>query len=729
MIALLALILSLPAAAAPSADVEARVQELLSKMTLEEKLGQLQQLDGRADGKASPELFDLARTGRLGAVLGVLGSSEINALQRAALENSRLKIPILFGFDVIHGYRTIFPIPLALASSWDPGEVESAARVSAREAEATGLRWMFSPMVDIARDPRWGRVAEGAGEDPYLGSAMARAWVRGYQGDDPSQPGRVAACAKHWVGYGAAEGGRDYGTTEISERTLREIYFPPFKAAVDAGALTLMSAFNDLDGVPSTANRFTLTDVLRGEWKFSGFVVSDYNAVHELINHGVAQDGAQAAARALTAGVDMEMVSRDYAQNLPELVRAGAVPLSAVDEAVRRILRVKFELGLFERPYADPAREDAELLSAASRAAARRAAERSLVLLQNDGGVLPLSKSLKTVAVIGPLAVDRAALLGSWSGEGRPADAASVADAVRAALPGARVIASTGGAIGSLSDADIQSASEAARAADAAIVVLGESADMSGEASARSSLDLPGRQLELARAAAAAGKPVVAVALNGRPLTLAPLLSTVPAVLEAWQPGTEGAAAVAAALFGDANPGGHLTMTFPRSTGQIPIYYDHKNGGRPASESDHFTSKYIDGPWTPQFPFGWGLSYTTFTLSGLSVTPAVAAPGATAIVRVEVSNDGARAGDAVVQLYLRRRFAEVTRPVAELKGFSRVGLKSGESRVVEFALGPAELGFLGADMKFSEPPGDYEITVGTSSVGGLTARLTVGGRR
>ncbi len=728
MIPILLALLAAPAhaAAAPglNADVETEVQDLLSKMTLEEKLGQLQQLDGLADGTARPEQAELARKGLLGSVLNVRGATNVNALQREAVEHSRLKIPILFGFDVIHGYRTVFPIPLALAATWDPALVKDAARTAATEAEAAGVRWTFSPMVDVARDPRWGRVAEGAGEDPYLGAVMARAWVRGYQGSDPSQPGRVAACAKHWVGYGAAEGGRDYNTTEISERTLREIYFPPFQAAVDAGALTFMSAFNDLDGVPASANAFTLTQVLRGEWKFPGFVVSDYNAVDELISHGVAADGADAARLALSAGVDMEMVSRDYASNLPALLRAGKVPTTVLDEAVRRVLRVKFLLGLFDRPYADQSRESAALFSADNRAAARRAAQRSLVLLKNDGNVLPLSKALKSVAVIGPLADDRAATLGSWSGDGREADARTVLDGVRAALPGAAVIVSTGGTIGALSDLDISSATAAARAADAVILVLGETADMTGEASGRSTLDLPGRQLDLARAALAAGKPTAVVLLGGRPLALGALLDAASAVLEAWQPGSQGGDAVADALFGDVDPGGKLTMTFPRSVGQIPIYYNHKNGGRPAS-SEHYSSKYIDGPWTPQFPFGWGLSYTTFTLSGLAVDPVSLSAGGRADVRVYVANDGARAGDEVVQLYLRRRTADVTRPVAELKGFRRVSLKPGEDARVDFILGPRELGFLDRDMKFAVEPGDYDITVGTSSVGGLSARLSV----
>jgi beta-glucosidase len=723
-----------PAGAAPNAAVEARVQKIVDSMTLEEKLGQLQQLGGPIEG--SPELLELARKGLLGSTLNVRGAKTVNALQRAAVEESRLKIPLLFGFDVIHGYRTIFPIPLALASSWDPSVAERASRLAAREAVLDGLRWTFSPMVDIARDPRWGRVAEGAGEDPFLGAAMARAYVRGYQGADPSAPDSLAACAKHWVGYGAAEAGRDYSTTEISERTLRETYFPPFKAAVDAGVLTFMSAFNDLDGVPASANAFTLTQVLRGEWGFSGLVVSDWDAVSQLIPHGIAVDGAEAARRALTAGVDMEMDDRLYGAELPRLIKDGRVPVAVVDEAVRRVLRVKVELGLFEHPYADEARSSSAP-DAAARAAARAAATRSFVLLKNDGDFLPFSKKVKTLAVIGPVADDGAAALGSWSGDGRSAEAVTVLAGLRAALPGASVIYATGCAAMGDSDAGFAAAVSAAKSADAVVLVLGERGDMTGEASSRAFLDLPGRQLELAEAVLAAGKPTAVVLLNGRPLTITALAERAPAILEAWQPGTEAGDAIADVLFGDAGPGGKLPITFPRAAGQIPLYYNHKNTGRPPvgndrvntghplDDANHYTSKYLDVAVTPLFPFGWGLGYSSTRLSDLSVSPAKIAPDRKADVRVFVENAGTRSTDEVVQLYIRRRAASVTRPVAELKGFSRVTLKPGEKRRVDFTLGPKELGFYGLDMKFGVEPGDYEITAGTCSVGGLTTSLSV----
>ena len=702
------LLLAAPAFAAPRPDVEA----LLKSMTLDEKLGQLQQAGGPVEG--SPELLVLARAGKIGSTLNVRGAKAVNALQRAALE-SRLKIPLLFGFDVIHGYRTVFPIPLALASAWDPSVAEAAARLSAREAALDGVRWTFAPMVDIARDPRWGRVAEGAGEDPYLGAAMARAYVRGFQGTDPSAADSLAACAKHWVGYGAAEAGRDYSTTEISERTLREIYFPPFKAALDAGALTFMSAFNDLNGVPSSANPFTLTAVLRGEWKFDGFVVSDWDSVAQLIPHGIAADGREAARRGLTAGVDMEMNSRLYAENLPKLIADGRVPLAAVDEAVRRILGVKARMGLFERPLADEARA-AGAPDTAARAAAKAAAIRSLVLLKNDGGLLPLSRKLKRIAVIGPLGDDGAAVLGSWSGDGKAAEATTVLAGLRAALPEAKVSYSSGCAVTGGTDAGFTAAIEAAESAEAVVLVLGEAGDMSGEASSRAFLDIPGRQVELAKAVLMTGRPTVVVLLNGRPLTLSALVENAPAILEAWQPGTEGGAAIADVLLGDANPGGKLPMTFPRTLGQVPLYYNHKNTGRPPEETDHFTSKYLDAPVTPLFRFGHGLSYAKVRLANLKITGEN--------VSVDAVNEGARGGDEVVQLYIRRKAASVTRPVAELKGFERVTLKPGEKRIVTFKLGAAELGFYGLDMKFGVEPGEYEVMVGTDSVPGLMARIS-----
>ena len=714
--ATLALLTPSRALAAP-ANVDQRVDALLSQMTQEEKLGQLQQLDGEADGKARPEHFELARQGKLGSTLNVRGAKRVNELQKAALE-SRLKIPILFAFDVIHGYRTVFPIPLAEAASFDPSLAERAAAIAAAEAAAAGVRWTFAPMVDIARDARWGRIAEGSGEDPYLGAAMARARVLGFQGADYSALDKVLACAKHWAAYGAAEAGRDYNTTDVSIPTLRNVTFPPFQAAVAAGVGTLMSAFNDLNGVPASANPFTLTQVLRGEWGFDGFVVSDYTSVLELVNHGFAADGADAAAKALTAGVDMEMVSRLYNQHGPELLKNARLAGPILDEAVRRVLRVKFRAGIFDRPYAEEARESV-IFSPAHLAAAREAAGRSMVLLRNEGGVLPLSKGLKSLAVIGPLADDRAAMLGSWTGDGRTEDAVSVLSGIRAQLPQAAVSYAKGCEVQGGGTEGFAEAVRVASQAQAVVLVLGESADMSGEAASRSDIGLPGRQLDLALAVAATGKPVSVVLVNGRPLALPELAEGVPALLEAWQPGTQGGHAVADVLFGDVNPGGKLPVSFPRSVGQLPLYYNHKNTGRPPDEKNKYSSKYLDVPWTPLYPFGHGLSYSRFALSGLKLSARSLAPDGSLTVSVNLKNTSDRAGDEVVQLYLRDAAASLTRPVRELKGFSRVSLKPGEKKRLEFKLGPAELGFFGRDGAFVVEPGSFQVFVGNSSAGGL----------
>lgn len=709
----------------PADDLERRIDGLLARMTLEEKVGQLQQLDGFAEGTYRPEHPELIRKGQLGATLNVRGAARTNELQKIALEESRLGIPVLFGFDVIHGHRTIFPIPLGLAATWDPELVERTAAVAAAEARAVGLRWTFAPMLDIARDPRWGRIAEGSGEDPYLASAMARAQVRGFQGGDAGAPGKLLACAKHWVAYGAAEAGRDYNTVDVSERTLREVYFPPFKAALEAGVGTFMSAFNELDGLPASANPFTLTEVLRGEWGFDGFVVSDYESVKELLAHGTAANEEEAALGALGAGVDMEMVSRLYARHLPELVKQGRLRTAVVDEAVRRILRVKLRLGLFEHPYTDERPESEVLLRPESLASAREAAVRSFVLLANDGGLLPLRKDLRSLAVIGPLADDRQAVLGSWAGDGRAADAVTVLAGVRAALgPAVKISYAQGCEIGGASDAGFAEALDAARGADAAVLVVGESADMSGEAASRSTLDLPGRQLDLIKAVRAVGTPVVVVLMNGRPLALGELAGQVPAILETWFAGTQAGHAVADVLFGAASPGGKLPATFPRSVGQVPLYYNHKRTGRPPGD-DKYTSKYLDVPVTPLYPFGFGLSYTRFQLSGLRLSAPTIPRDGELLAEVDVENTGARAGDEVVQLYLTDVAASVARPVKELKGFRRVSLAPGEKRRVAFRLGRRELGFLNRDLRFEVEPGRFMVTVGQSSEGGLEALFDV----
>ena len=751
---------------APPASVERRIDALLARMTLAEKLGQLQQLDGEANGNYRPEHLDMVRRGALGSTLNVRGAARTNELQRIAVNESRLKIPHLFAFDVIHGYRTVFPIPLGEAASWDPAAAERSAHVAATEARAAGVHWTFAPMVDIARDARWGRVAEGAGEDPFLGAALARARVRGFQGADYGAPDRVVACAKHWVAYGAAEAGRDYNTVDMSERTLREIYFPPFKAAVDAGVGTFMSAFNDLNGIPTSGNRFTLTEVLRGEWGFDGVVVSDYESVRELINHRFAADGKDAARLGLSTGVDVEMVSRLYNQHGAELLGERKLTAAQVDEAVRRVLRIKFRLGLFERPYTDESREARALLNAEHLRAAREIAARSMVLLKNERGLLPLDKNIHTLAVVGPLADDNKAVLGSWTGDGRAEDAVSLLAGIKATVsPRTRVLHAKGvhidvrGATGNYdapppdasnaggtnvapaapgSDAarlattpagprGFEEAVAAARAADVTIVAVGETAEMSGEAASRTSLDLPGRQSELIEAIHATGKPYVVVLMNGRPLSIGWPAENSPAILETWFAGTQAGAAIADVLFGDVNPGGKLPITFPRNAGQTPIYYSQKSTGRPPTDQK-YTSKYLDAPWTPLYPFGHGLSYTQFRLSNLRLDNARVRPGGKVTVSVEVENAGRRAGDEVVQLYVQDVASSVTRPLRELKGFERVALAPGERRTVSFTLAPEHLGFYDREMRFRVEPGAFKVFAGTSSVGGLEATFTVAER-
>jgi beta-glucosidase len=717
--------------------VEARISDLLSRMTLEEKFGQLQQLDGHADGKFRPEHLDLVRKGLLGSTLNVRGAANVNTMQRVAMEESRLRIPLIFAFDVIHGYRTVFPIPLGETASWDPEAVEQAAAIAAAESRAAGLHWTFAPMVDIARDARWGRIAEGAGEDPHLGSIMATARVRGFQGDDFSRPDRVIACAKHWVAYGAAEAGRDYNTTDMSEHTLRSVYFPPFKAAVDAGVGTFMSAFNDLNGVPASANHFTLTKVLRDEWRFDGFVVSDYNSVMELVNHRVAADAPDAARQALSSGVDMEMVSRSYVTEGPRLVKEGRLRIEVVDEAVRRVLRMKMRAGIFEQPFADAAREKATIMRPDYRAAARRIAARSMVLLKNDRGTLPLAPAIARLAVIGPLADDKPEMMGNWTGDGKADDVVTVLQGIRAAVPpGTNVTFAKGvdldvkmlasaPAADAASDAAIEQAVKVAAAADASVLVIGETGAMSGEASSRTSLDLPGRQLDLVKRIVALKKPVAVVLMNGRPLAIEWLAENAPAILEAWFPGTEAGHAVADVLFGKVNPGGKLPVTFPRSSGQAPIYHSYKTTGRPPNEKDKYTSKYLDVPWTPLYPFGHGLSYTQFRISEARLSAPSIRPDGSVTLTVMVENAGSRDGDEVVQVYVSDLVRSVAPPIQELKAFRRIPLKAGERKQIEFTLGARELGFYNRDLKWTVEPGAFTVRVSNSSAGGVTVPLEV----
>ena len=717
----------------PAAPIESRIEDLLRQMTLEEKLGQLAQYAGAwsNNGPRVPEGGeDDIREGRAGSFLNVYGAQVTRDMQRLAVEQSRLGIPLLFAHDVIHGFKTTFPVPLAEAASWDPAAVERASRVAAVEAAAHGLHWTFAPMVDIARDPRWGRIVEGAGEDPFLGARMAAARVRGFQGPRLGAPDSLLACAKHFAAYGAAEGGRDYNTVDVSERTLREIYFPPFRAAAEAGVVTFMAAFNEIAGVPAHANPWLLDDVLRKEWGFEGVVVSDWSALDELRDHGVAADSVEAGILALKAGVDIDMVSDFYERDLPDAVRTGRLDVGVVDRAVRRVLRAKFLIGLFDDPYrySDPAREKAHTLTAENRAAARSMAQQSIVLLKNADRTLPLSKSLRTLAVIGPLADDRAATLGPWAAAGRPEDAISVLEGIRAAVTKeATVVHARGADISGQERSGFAEAERLARTADAVVLVLGEDATMSGEAHSRTSLDLPGVQDELARAvfAAAAGKPIVAVLMNGRPLSITGLDETVPAILETWFLGLEMGHAVADVLFGEVNPSGKLPVTFPRNVGQVPIHYNHKRTGRPPDANDSFTSKYIDAPWTPLYVFGHGLSYTTFAYEGIALGATKVGTRENVDVRVTVANTGDRAGTEVVQLYLRDEVGSTTRPVRELRGFQRVDLAPGERREVAFTLTPDDLACLDPRMERVVEPGWFSVFVGGSSAATLSARFEV----
>ena len=717
------------------------VDSLLSQMTLEEKLGQLTQYAGQwtvTGPTASPSGEEAIRTGEVGSFLNIFGAENTRRLQEIAVEESRLGIPLIFGADVIHGYRTVFPTPLAEAASWNLEAVEHAARIAAREAAAAGIHWTFAPMVDVARDARWGRIVEGSGEDPYLGSRMAEARVRGFQGytlEGLSADSTVLATAKHFAAYGAAEAGRDYNPADISERTLREVYLPPFKAAIDAGAQTLMSAFNEIGGVPATASRHIMTDILRGEWGFDGFVVADYTAIWELINHGVAADSAQAGALALAAGVDMSMVDGIYIRRLPELVRTGAFPEDVVDEAVRRVLRGKVRAGLFEDPYRynDAARESAMVLADEHRAFAREVAAQSIVLLKNEGGVLPLSKEVGSLAVIGALAADSLSALGAWAVSGRKEDAVPILDGIRQALPEADVRFAPGypsavrpgylpfeEAVRIMLSDDTSGHAEAialAREADAVVLVLGEHRELSGEAASRADVGLPGAQEELARRVieAAGEKPLVVLLTNGRPLAIPFLAEAAPAILEVWQLGVEMGPAVADVLFGDVSPSGKLPVTFPRATGQEPLYYNHKPTGRPPSEGNKYNSKYIGVHWTPLYPFGHGLSYTAFSYDGLRLDRHEMGQDDSLVVSVDITNTGSRPGIEVAQLYIHDETAEVTRPVMELRGFRRVELDPAETQTVSFTLRRDDLAFWGLDGSWTAEPGRFHVYVGTSS--------------
>ncbi len=720
---------------AGQSELSARAEELLASMTLAEKAGQLTQYFyfGMLEGVEGPvgdqprEVQAALSRGGAGSLLFVSDPAQANRLQRMTIEGNRLGIPALFGFDVVHGLRTVFPVPIAMAASWDPTMVERAQAVAAREARAVGIHWTFAPMVDIARDPRWGRIVEGAGEDPYLGAAMAAAQVRGFQGGGLGEPERVIAGPKHFAGYGAAAGGRDYDEANISTSELWNVYLPPFRAAVEAGAGNVMTAYMDLNGIPATGNAWLLGDVLRARFGFKGFLVSDANAVRSLATHGFAADLTDAAARAVNAGVDLEMAISDPAYaHLEEAVAAGAVSVEAIDACVRRALEAKLALGLFEQPYVDEERARVVLADPAHREVARVAAQRSAVLLRNEGGLLPLStERLRSVAVIGHLAASKRDTLGPWAFDFDLEETVTVLEGVRARLggvaevhyaPGVRPAQRMFPSIfdmfpgnvpavpeGFDDEAELARAVEVARSADVALVVLGEWQNLVGEQASRSSLELPGRQLELLRAVVATGAPVVLLVMSGRPVDLRWAAEHVPAILAIWYPGTQGGAAVADLVFGDVAPGGKLPFSWPRSVGQIPVTYSHTTSHDPGAQGE----RYWDEPSTPLYRFGTGLSYTTFSYSDLSVDRDQLPVGETLTVSVAVANTGERAGDEVAQLYVHQRYGTASRPVRELKGFRRLHLEAGERTTLRFTLGPDELSYWNA------AAGDYVLDTAT----------------
>jgi len=732
-------------------DYEKRINDLIGKMTIEEKVGQLVQIspsifgafgltfdetiEKLINGEITPAEFealernyreDEIRQGTLGCMGGVHGAEKSNELQKIAVEESRLGIPIIFGLDVIHGYRTIFPIPLAEACSWDIEKIKESARIAAKESSAAGIHWTFAPMVDISRDPRWGRVAEGAGEDPYLGSVIAAARVEGFQGKNLENPESILACAKHFVAYGAPVGGRDYNTVDMSLQTLHDVYLPPFKAATEAGVGTFMSAFNDLNGIPCTANKYLLTDVLRGEFGFNGFVVSDANSIPEVVVHGYAKDNKDASKKSLIAGLDMDMSQGTYRNELPELVKEGSITEEELDEAVRRVLRVKFLLGLFDNPYrTDAVKEEKTLLCKEHIDAARDISRKSIVLLKNENNTLPLKKNLKKIAVVGPLAENAAEMLGTWSHTGNASDVVTVLSGIKSAVSSeTEIIYAEGCKITGDEGMDFESAVKAVNESDVIIAIVGENSDMSGEAASRIDINLPGKQEELLKELRKTGKPLIVVLINGRPLSIPWVAENVDGLVEAWQLGTQSGNAIADVLFGDYNPSGKLVATFPYSVGQVPIYYNHPMSGRPAGRIK-FTSKYIDGPAEPLYPFGFGLSYTTFKYENLSVLSEENIIGETVVINVDVTNTGDVAGEEVVQLYIYDVVASRVRPVKELKGFEKVLLQPNECKTIRFKLNTKELGFHDENMNYVVEPGLFKVYVGPNSNEGLEGEFSI----
>jgi beta-glucosidase len=717
-------------------DLEQRIAELVGRMTLAEKIGQMSQVN--ADGPQAARLVGEAiRQGRVGSVINQADPATVDELQRIAVQESRLGIPLLFGRDVIHGFRTVLPIPLGQAATWNPEVVRAGARVAALEAAAAGVNWTFAPMIDIARDPRWGRIAESLGEDPFLASRLGVAMVEGFQGEDLAAPGNIAACAKHFAGYGASEAGRDYATTNVPQNELRNVYLPSFRAAVDAGVATLMTSFSDLDGVPATANAFLLRDILREEWNFRGFVVSDWDSIRQLAVHGLTAGDRDSACEAANAGVDMDMAGGVFEAQLSALVASGRVGIERIDAAVANILRIKFRLGLFERPYVDAGRIPS-IATEERRRIAYLAALQGTVLLKNDTATLPLSpQRTRSIAVVGPLADDGYEQLGTWIFDADPGPSVTGLQGIRERVGGETEVRYVRAMETSRSRSTdgFDEAVEAARRSDVVVLFLGEESILSGEAHSRADIGLPGAQAELVRRVRAAGKPVVAVIMAGRPLALADVIGDLDAVLFAWHPGTMGGAAVADLLFGVESPSGRLPVTFPKVVGQVPLYYNHKRGGKPPSPETTVlvddipvrapqtsvgnTSYHLDAGYEPLFPFGHGLSYTTFEYSNLRLSALEMRAGDSLTVSVDVANTGEVTADEVVQLYVRDLVGNVTRPVRELKGFRRVRLEPAQLTNVDFVLAGDDLAFFGRDNARVIEPGEFHAWVGGSSAAGL----------
>jgi beta-glucosidase len=712
-------------AVAQKKTIGQRVDSVLKLMTIDEKIGQLNQYSSKEEvtGPESDKsnLVQEIKAGKVGSMLNVRGADRTRRTQELALQ-SRLKIPMLFGQDVIHGYKVTFPIPLAEVASWDLQAIELGSRVAAIEAAAAGIHWTFAPMVDLSRDPRWGRVMEGAGEDTYLGSLVAKARVKGFQGKGLGNTDAVMACAKHFAAYGAAVGGRDYNSVDMSERSLWEWYLPPFKAAAEAGAATFMNSFNDLNGVPATGNPYLQRDILKGKWKYTGFVVSDWGSIGEMVNHGFVKDKYEAALSAIKAGSDMDMESRSYTANLAKLVKEGKVPVALIDDAVRRILRKKFELGLFDDPFrfSNNQRETDMVGNAQHRAIAKDMAKKSIVLLKNQNGLLPLTKTTKTIAVVGPLVKSEDDMLGFWSvGWPDNSDVVSQWEGLQNKLGNnTKLVYAKGCDISDTSRAGFAEAIAAAQGAEVVIVSVGERREMSGEAKSRANIHLPGVQEELIQALHATGKPLVVLVNAGRPLVFNWTADNVPAIVYTWWLGSEAGNAIADVLFGDYNPAGKLPMTFPRTEGQIPVYYNYLNTGRPAPDDDkpsNYRSGYIDLQKSPKFAFGHGLSYTTFEYSDLQLSKPAITNSDSIVVTFKLTNTGKVAGEEVVQLYLRDDVASVVRPVKELKDFTKLLLQPGESKTVRFVVNKEKLSFYNQQLNWVTEPGSFNLMIGSAS--------------